>query len=105
MSETIQPLIITEEVCETFEITLDPVIHPTTYKRKMFELIHKSGLTEDEAKHFIDTTPFVLELLYDIDRGLFAVESEAVECIEIYNPYTGKEIPNENLSTIEKVED
>ena len=91
-------LIITTEEDQTVDIFLRP--NTKVYSRKREELITQSGMTEDEAENWLLTTPIQLELFYDIDRGLFAAESEAIDCCEIYNPYTGKEIPNENLPNV-----
>jgi hypothetical protein len=93
----LEPLRITEETGDTTEIYLTNDYTPAAYQRKMYELVHKSGMTEEEAMLYLETTPVSLELFYDVDRGLFAVEEDAGECCEIYNPYTGKEIPNDNL--------
>lgn len=50
-------------------------------------------MTEEEAKDFVRTTPFSIELYYHVNQGLFGVEGEAVESYgnEIYSPYTGEE--------------
>ncbi|MFR9543600.1 MAG: hypothetical protein SNH27_16320, partial [Rikenellaceae bacterium] len=61
------------------------------------ELIKQSGMTESEADDCLLTTPIQIELFYSA-TGLFAVEAEAVDNCEIYNPYDGKEIPNDNLT-------
>ena len=53
------------------------------------------GMTRLEAEEYVRTTPICLEVYYDIGRGLFAVESEPIESITVFNPYTGKEIPKE----------
>jgi hypothetical protein len=87
---------ITEKEGDVIELYIEPEKMPEVYRRKKHELIH-SGMTEDEADKHILTTPIVLEIFYDIDRGLFGVESGACESCEIYNPYTGREIPNDNL--------
>ena len=75
---------------EVIDVYLDEDKHPRAFKTKLHELI-ESGLDEDAARKFIRDTPFVMEVYYDLNRGLFMVESEAVESIEIYNPYTGVE--------------
>lgn len=80
---------------EVIEIYLDSVKHPVAYNAKIDELI-ESGMTREEAEGFISTTPFVMELYYAPNQGLFLVESEAIESTEIYNPYCGEEIPNSN---------
>jgi hypothetical protein len=93
----LEPLKITEETGDTIEIYLCPNKHPIAYQRKKSELINSCGMTEEEAERDILRTPFVLELFYAIDQGLFAIESEPLDSIEVYNPYTGEEIPNENI--------
>lgn len=82
---------------EIVEIYLDENQHPTAFKTKLKELI-ESGMTEKEAREFIRTTPFVMELYYAPFQGLFAIESEALESITAYNPYDGDrmEYPHEN---------
>jgi hypothetical protein len=39
-------------------------------------------------------TPFVMEVYYSKDQGLFFVESETIGIIKMYNPYDGSEIHN-----------
>ena len=80
---------------EAFDFYLDEAKHPRAFKTKLRELI-ESGLDEDAARKFIRDTPFVMEVYYDLNRGLFMVESEAVESTEIYNPYTGVECKKRN---------
>lgn len=88
---------ISEQEGETIDIWLTPESMPVAYERKKWELIHKSEMTESEAEAHIVQIPIVLEVFYSIEQGLFGIESEAIESCEIYNPYTGEEIPNENL--------
>lgn len=83
-------LIITADA-ECIDVLLTPSETPVAYERKLYELVN-SGITEEEAKSYL-LQPIQLELFYDYIRGLFAVESEAVDCSEIYNPYTGEEVP------------
>ena len=40
-----------------------------------------------------------MELFCDSERGIFAVEAEPLAYGPLFNPYTGEEIPNENLRT------
>jgi hypothetical protein len=96
-TKQLEPLRITEETGDAIAVCLSENHTPVAWKRKKYELIRLSGMTEEEAQRHLETMPVSLELFYDIDRGLFAVEEEAGECCEIYNPYTGKEIPNDNL--------
>jgi len=98
MDKSIEPLKITENEGDTIEVWLTKESTPEAYARKMYELINKSGMTEEEAEIHIAQAPIVLELFYSIDQGLFGVESEALDSSEIFNPYSGEEIPNENLT-------
>jgi len=78
---------------EVIEVLLSETQHPIAFNAKVKELVEQSGMTEEEAKNFVRTNPFTLELYYHVNQGLFAVESEAVESYgnEIYSPYTGEE--------------
>lgn len=78
---------------ETVEIRLDPVSHPKAYEAKKKELVD-NGMTEQEAEEAI-RVPFVMELYYSKNKGLFAVESDAIEYVDIRNPYDGVLIENE----------
>ena len=87
---------ITTDEGDVIDVFLCANKTPIAYQRKKRELMEICGMSEQEAeKHLLQ--PITLELLYDYGRGLFAVESEPLDCIEIYNPYTGEEIPNDNL--------
>jgi len=97
-----EPLRIKEETGDTLEVCVSQKSTPEIWERKVHELVHKSGMSMEEAERYLAATPIALELFYDIDRGLFAVEEEAGECTEIFNPYTGKEIPNDNLGKKEE---
>lgn len=87
-------LTISEDDGDTLEVWLSQEKTPIIYQRKV-KCLMRSGMTEAEAKHHITQVPMVLELFYDVGRGLFAVESETVDSTSIYNPYTGEEIPSE----------
>lgn len=73
---------------ESIEVFVDPVKHPIAFKNRVASLM-ESGMTEEEASEFA-RQPLEMELYYDKDAGLFLVESEAVECGTIYNPYDGQ---------------
>ena len=90
-------LIIHEAECETIDILLTPEKYPVAFNRKV-QCVMSGGMTRLEAEEYVRTTPICLEVYYDIGRGLFAVESEAVDNTEIFNPFTGKEIPKEEES-------
>lgn len=77
---------------ETIDIVLNEKDHPIAFKAKVKELV-ESGLTEQEAKNFVSTTPIQLEFYYSPNQGLFLVESEAVEAVlPMYDPYTGEQM-------------
>lgn len=88
---------ITEDVGDVMDVYLSLDEYPETYKKKHTELVLSCGMTEREATELLKKSPIQLELFYSMDQGLFAVESEAVECSSIYNPYTGAEVANDNL--------
>ena len=89
-------LTVHEEEGDFFKISLSEKETPQAFKRRVEELM-LSGLSEGEARHNAATTPEAMELFYDCGRGMFAIESEPLLHIGIFNPYTGFEIPNENL--------
>lgn len=64
---------------------------PIAYKNKLKELVD-CGMTEKEARDFLNDTPIELELYYSYGYGLFAVETDAVDGgATIFDPYTGTE--------------
>lgn len=75
---------------ETIQVRLTEETFPTAFKAKLAELIGQ-GLSEEDARRWLLSTPIVLELYYEKDSGLFAVESDALEsCPEsIRSPYSG----------------
>ena len=97
MSNDIKELRITEEDGDVIDVLLTPEKTPNAYKRKMHELMHVSGMTQEEAENYL-LKPIPIELFYEYGWGLFGMENEALTDIEAYSPYTGKEIPNDNLS-------
>ncbi len=77
---------------ETIEVNLTRF--PTASKNKVEELLeYGCADTEAEARNFIMQNNIVLELYYEKGYGLFAVESDALECgAELVSPYTRKPI-------------
>ncbi len=76
---------------EPLMVYLDPVLNKLSYKQKLSELLG-SGMSEQEAKDVI-ACGIELELYYSPNLGLFAVESEIIDCsVSVWNPYTGKEM-------------
>lgn len=87
-------LAITDKVDEVINVVTTPDENPDTFRRRV-KCLMISGMTQAEAEHIASTEPMKLELFYDIGRGVFAVEAEAVGNTPLYNPYTAEEIPDE----------
>lgn len=87
-------LAIMDEVCEVIDVITTPDTHPELFRRRV-KCLTSSGLPQAEAEKVVASTPLKLELFYDIDRGGFAIDAEVVGNTPLYNPYTGKEIPDE----------
>jgi hypothetical protein len=77
---------------ESIHVLLSETKNPICFKNKLNELINQAGMTEQEARNFINTTEFELEVYYEEGQGLFAVESEAVESTEIFSPYSKEQL-------------
>ena len=76
---------------EPITIYLDEVKTPIAFQNKLDELMEDGAFeSEEEAKNFIRTAPFEMELYYEKGYGLFAVESAAVESGTIYSPYSAE---------------
>lgn len=87
-------LAINDEVGEVIEVETTPDINPEMFRRRVKSLM-LAGLSQQEAEKFVASTPQKLELFYDVSLGAFAIDAEAVGNTPLYNPYTGKEIPDE----------
>lgn len=79
---------------EIITLKIDENEHPIAYKAKLDELI-ESGLPEDDARKAI-SQGFVMEVYYAPNQGFFLVESEAIGCTPIFNPYDGIECEYED---------
>lgn len=75
---------------ETIQVHLTEETFPTAFKAKLAELIGQ-GFSEEDARRWLLSTPIVLEIYYEKDSGLFAVESDALESYpeSIRSPYSG----------------
>lgn len=87
---------ITEEEGDVVDIYLCPNKTPVAYQRKKKELMESAGMTEEEAEYTL-LRPIPIEVFYSYDQGLWGIEAECLSSCEVYDPYTGKEIPNDNL--------
>lgn len=77
---------------ETIEVTLNRHTNPISFKNKVEELMEEGAFeTREEAEKWVETTPIVLELMYEKNNGLFAVESEAIGG-DVFSPYTREDI-------------
>ena len=80
---------------EIVRISLDRNKYPIAFENRVKSLMD-SGLDREDAEKSASET-IVLEILYDPDCGLFALESEAIDSItEFFNPYTGESIEVED---------
>lgn len=76
---------------ETIEVVLDPQRFPKAYANKLAEVMEQGAFdTEADAKRWLHNMPIVLELYYEKDQGLFAVESGCLEGRpeDTFSPYT-----------------
>lgn len=87
-------VVITDDITEVIEVVTTPTANPEMFRRRVKDLT-LSGLQQEEAEKFVASTPQKLELFYDVNLGAFAIDAEAVGNTPLYNPYTGKEIPDE----------
>lgn len=85
---------IMDNVDEVVEVITIPTVNPDLFRRRV-KCLMLAGLSQEKAEQMIATTPLQLSLFYDIGRGVFAIDAEAVGNTPLYNPYTGKEIPDE----------
>lgn len=82
---------------ESINIKLTKENTPIAYQNKLDELMDcKAFDTQAEAEKWLSETPIELELYYEYGYGLFGVEAEAIESIEIQSPYSGAPILDES---------
>ena len=76
------------EVLVVFKLEKDRF--PFAWNNKVAELMEQ-GMSREDAEDAVSKMDFQLEVYYEKDYGLFAVESDAIECnANIYSPYSGK---------------
>lgn len=78
------------EKYEPINVVVAPDEHPLVYNAMVKSLMNR-GMTKAEAVAYM-IQPIELELYYDENTGLFAVEPGVVESTSIFNPYTGEEL-------------
>ena len=78
---------------ETIGVLLTRKTFPIAFQNKLNELMEQGAFdSEEDATKWIESNPIVLEIMYEKDSGLFAVESEAIECGTLVSPYSGERI-------------
>ena len=81
---------------EIIEVRLTRDKFPIAFQNKLNELMEQGAFNnEEEATRWIESNPIVLEIMYEKNWGLFAVESEAIESGGIVSPYSGEEIEDD----------
>lgn len=80
-----------EERGDVIEIYINPDDHPTAFARCVNELV-ECGLPRDEAERTVLNQKYIMEIFFEEESGMFAIESEGIDYIKTYNPYTGEEI-------------
>lgn len=84
----------TAEDVEVINVSLTPTSHPKFFKAKVDELV-KLGLSQEEAEADVTKwmSDFEMEVYYQTDYGVFAVDSEAFEGGQrVYSPFTKTEL-------------
>lgn len=80
------------EECETIEVKLSKELHPIAFEAKKRELLLQDNITEEQAEAMVTEMTFCMEVYYSEERGLFLIESEPLEYITPFDPYTGEEM-------------
>ena len=71
-------------------VYLDEKRTPLAFNEKLKELMEEGAFdNENDARSYILTNPIELELYYHKGYGLYGVESDAIECSDLYDPYDG----------------
>ena len=75
---------------ESILVYLDENRTPLAFNEKLKELMEEGAFdNENDARSYILTNPIELELYYHKGYGLYGVESDAIECSDVYDPYDG----------------
>jgi len=78
---------------EVISVKLTKEKTPIAYNKKLNELMEQGAFkTVTEAEAWLENTEYDLELYYQKDCGLFALDPEALACSTCYSPYTGDEM-------------
>ena len=74
---------------EPITIRIDKVHTPIAFATKVEELV-ENGMERAEAEKMADGMGFECEIMYHKGYGIFAMESEPLNCIDPYSPYNGE---------------
>ena len=86
-SKETENVIVVNSVGQEETITIDLRDYPKAFKAKVEELLEQGSVDTKEEAEKIASEPITLELYYHKHCGLFAVETEAVECGGLVSPY------------------
>ena len=73
-------VVITDDAGEGIEVVTTPTLNPEMFCCRVRNQM-LSGMSQDEIKKFVASTPQKLELFYDVALGVFAIDAEAVSLI------------------------
>lgn len=73
-------VVITDDAGEVIEVVTTPTLNPEMFCCRVRNQM-LSGMSQDEIKKFVASTPQKLELFYDVALGVFAIDAEAVSLI------------------------
>ncbi len=91
---------------ETIAVLLTRKSFPIAFQNKLNELMEQGAFdSEEEATRWIEKHPIILEIMYEKNNGLFAVESEAIESAYLMSPYSGETIECYGDDWVERLRD
>jgi hypothetical protein len=73
---------------ESITVILSKEKNPIAWEQRVLSNMN-SGATREEAE-VLASEPIEVEMYYDINSGLFLVESEIADWGSVYNPYSGE---------------
>jgi len=74
---------------ESIMVQLSETKHPVTFANAV-KCLTLSGMSKEEAEQTVRTTPYEMEMYYEVGVGLFLVDCGAVESGTVYSPYSGQ---------------
>lgn len=80
------------ENVELLTIRLSKDKTPIAFENKVQELMEECGYSREDAESTLSNMEFEMEIFYEKGKGLFILESDAVESNCTYSPYSKEEI-------------